>query len=81
MAEKVDEKPKEASPEKSLVRSRPNENRNALDEVRENEALEDYKKEKMIIKNMLLDKQIKEVNSKINNNSPLKSKDVTVMNK
>ena len=49
--------------------------------MRENEALEDYKKEKMIIKNMLLDKQIKEVNNKINSNSPLKSKDVTAMNK
>ena len=41
----------------------------------------DYKKEKKIIQNILLDKQIQEVKDKINDSSPLRARDIAAMNK
>ena len=81
IAERQVSKPKEKVVNESLIRSRPNEGRVALGESNDNEVMADYKKEKKIIQNILLDKQIQEVKDKINYGSPLRAKDVAAMNK
>ena len=78
VSEKDYEKLKEKSPEKSTVRARPTVNRPALGQANENDTLNEYKKEKAIIQNILLDKQIKEMSEKICD-SPIKPKDVEAM--
>ena len=83
MADRQVSKPKEKEkvPNESLVPSRPKEGRPVLGQSNDNDVMADYKKEKKIIQNILLDKQIQEVKDKINDSSPLRARDIAAMNK